>query len=596
VVKPKVAAIIQARMGSSRFPGKVLRHLAGEPVLWHIIYRLKKCQTVDVIAVATSVNPVDDLLEEFCKEQGVFCVRGSEDNVLDRYRQAAESLEADVIIRITGDAPLVDPEIIDRLVKHLLKENADYCTGDPDTPTIHEGFSPFTREALERLVEKAADDPAAVEHVTAYFKEHPDRFHTVYVRLPEAHNFPDARISVDTPADLKFLEEVYQRLEVPAGEADITDVVKLLKAAPELLDINSGVRQKTAREKTRRAIIRCDGDSVIGLGHVVRCLALAEELREVHSWGVTFAMERGEIGIRMVTEAGFDIKINPDAENEGEWLEKLMDSLKPDAFIMDIRTDLDRVKVAELKRFGPLIVDIDDPSDRRLEADMVFYPPVPKVKQMDWSGFKGHLFTGWEWVILRRQFADPPKPSKQSPNDPPIILVTMGGSDPAGMTLKTAEALESVKAPFKALFVIGSAHQSMKTLKDFLATVKYPYEVKSGVKDMAALMTGVDLAVASFGVTAYELSVVGIPALYLCLTEDHRIAADFFERSGIGVNLGCHFEINGPAISRRVEELLKDAGRRRDMASIASSKVDGQGAGRIAKLIADLTDEKFGKS
>ena len=122
MVKPKVAAIIQARMGSSRFPGKVLRHLAGEPVLWHIIYRLKKCQTVDVIAMATSVNPLDDPLEEFCKEQKVFCVRGSEDNVLDRYRQAAEELEADVIIRVTGDAPLVDPEIIDRLVDHLIKE------------------------------------------------------------------------------------------------------------------------------------------------------------------------------------------------------------------------------------------------------------------------------------------------------------------------------------------------------------------------------------------------------------------------------------------------------------------------------------------
>jgi spore coat polysaccharide biosynthesis protein SpsF len=594
VVKPKVAAIIQVRMGSSRFPGKVLRHLAGEPVLWHIIYRLRKCQTVDVIAVATSINPVDDPLVEFCREQKIPCIRGSENNVLERYIKAVGELEADVVVRVTGDAPLVDPEIIDRLVKHLLKENADYCTGDPGTPTIHEGFSPFTRGALERIASEGADDPAAVEHVTAYLKEHPDRFRTVYVSLPEADNFPKARISVDTPADLKFLEEIYRRLDVPAGEANVADVVKLLKAAPELLEINSGVRQKSAREKTRRAIIRCDGDAEIGLGHVVRCLALAEELREVHSWGVTFAMERGEIGIGMVTEAGFDIKIKPDADNEGQWLETLMESLHPDAFIMDIRTDLARGSVGRLKRFGSLIVNIDDPSDRRLEADMVFYPPVPQVKQMDWSGFKGHLFTGWEWVILRRQFADPPKHSKQSPNDPPIILVTMGGSDPAGMTLKTAGALDSVKAPFKAQFVIGSAYQNTKTLKDLLATVKYPYEVKSGVQDMATLMTGVDLAVASFGVTAYELAAMGVPGIFLCLTEDHSRSAEAFENAGLAVNLGKYSMIDNREISITVDRAVTRRVEDGAMIRFGRSPVDGKGAERIARQIVDGNRKSYG--
>ena len=99
----RVAAIIQARMGSSRFPGKVLKPLAGRPVLWHVIHRLKKCVTVTDVAVATSVNSADDPLAEFCAREKVPCIRGSEENVLDRYRQAAQALEADVIVRVTGD-------------------------------------------------------------------------------------------------------------------------------------------------------------------------------------------------------------------------------------------------------------------------------------------------------------------------------------------------------------------------------------------------------------------------------------------------------------------------------------------------------------
>lgn len=592
--KPKVAAIIQARMGSSRFPGKVLKELAGKPILWHIVHRLRKCSTVDVIAVATSINSVDDPLVEFCKEQNVLCIRGSEDNVLDRYRQAAEELLADIIVRVTGDAPLVDPVIIDGLVKKLVSEAAEYCTGDPETPSIHEGFSPFSREALERLAREAPEDPVAIEHVTAYFKEHPDKFHTAYVRIPEAHNFTGTRISIDTPADLEFLEHIYQRLQVSAGEADVADVVKLLKTSSELLDINSRIRQKSAMERTRKAVIRCDGDADVGLGHVVRCLALAEELRDIHSWGVTFAVERGEIGIGIIAEAAFDVRVKAKADAEDRWLENLLASLKPDALILDIRTDLDREKIGGLKKFGPLIVDIDDPSERRLEADMVFYPPVPQIEKMNWSGYKGTLFTGWEWVVLRRQFACPPGASNRSSREPPVILVTMGGSDPAGMTLKTAVALNAIKVPFKAVFAIGSAYEGTGKLRDLLKSVAYQYEIKSDVKDMAALMAGVDLAVGSFGVTAYELAAVGVPGIYLCLTEDHRIGAEFFEKSGMGINLGLYSDVSESEISGKVEALLKDPGLRGKMASVGKSRIDGMGAGRIAKLITKEIAERSG--
>ncbi|MEZ4483752.1 MAG: NTP transferase domain-containing protein [Syntrophotaleaceae bacterium] len=174
--RPRVAAIIQARMGSTRLPGKVLLPLAGRPVLWHIIHRLRQCRTLDRIAVTTSDRPDDDVLVAWCETEGVPVFRGPEDNVLQRFAIAAESLDPEVILRVTGDAPLIDPTVIDLLVNTLLREDADYCVGDSAHPTIHEGFSPFQRRALSRLLTDASRDPVAVEHVTAYLACHPEQF------------------------------------------------------------------------------------------------------------------------------------------------------------------------------------------------------------------------------------------------------------------------------------------------------------------------------------------------------------------------------------------------------------------------------------
>ena len=119
--KPRVAAIIQARMGSSRLPGKVLMPLVGKPVLWHIIHRLRKSRTVDVIAIATSDRPDDDALVEFANREDIPLIRGPVDNVLLRYAKAAEELDPDVIVRVTGDAPLIDPATVDKLVEKLIR-------------------------------------------------------------------------------------------------------------------------------------------------------------------------------------------------------------------------------------------------------------------------------------------------------------------------------------------------------------------------------------------------------------------------------------------------------------------------------------------
>ena len=477
----KVAAIIQARMGSTRLPGKVLMPVAGKPLLEHIIDRLRRSKTVDEIVIATSDNPTDHPLVEFAQSRGVTIVRGSEDNVLLRYNKAAEEINADVIIRVTGDAPLVDPEVMDRLVRTLLQRGAEYCTIEAGINSIHEGFCTFTRGALKRLMEEAYDDPVAIEHVTAYFVAHPDKFHIARIPVDIEHRFKGARLSVDTPVDVLFIEEVYRLLGVSPGEADAADVVRLLRTRPELVKINGHVYQKKATDISHKVLIRCDGDSNTGLGHVVRCLALAQDLREKHGCGVVFAMASGESGMKLVREAGFPLERQKE-ESEGEWINSLVSRHHPGVLILDIRNNFPVEKIKNLRGEGILVVSIDDPTPRRTEADLLFYPPIPQVDEMDWSGFHGELYSGWDWVVLRKQFSGPCTPHR---NTPPVILVTMGGSDPANFTCRALRVLDGLPDDFETIVVIGAGFVHDLDLQEFLGQARRSYRIEREVHDMA---------------------------------------------------------------------------------------------------------------
>jgi len=586
-----VAAIIQARMNSTRLPGKILAPLAGKPVLGHVIERLRRSQTVDLIVIATSDHPCDDALVDFARAQSVELVRGSEQNVLQRFAKAAEQFAPDIIVRVTGDAPMVDPAMLDLMVHKLQQEGAEYCTIAKGVPSIHEGFCLCTRAAFDRLLAEAAEDPIAIEHVTAYFVAHPEKFHIAYAQVPVAQQFEGARMSVDTPRDLLFFEELYRRLGVPAAQADMGAVVRLLKSAPELLEINGHVYQKKATDRTVKALIRCDGDSQVGLGHVVRCLALADELREIHGCGVSFAILSGEAGKHMIKGAGFPLVTGTDVADEASWLDEIIARQQPDILILDMRTALSPEKVMEWRLRGILIATIDDPSPRRNAADLAFYPPVPQVAEWDWTGFTGELYCGWEWVLLRRQFAQNSAPSR---TENPCVLVTMGGSDPQNFTLQALRAIDRVDEPFDTVVLLGSGFSHHDQVAVFLEQARKTYRVEKHVQDVAALMRQADLAVASFGVTAYELAAMGVPAIYLCLSEDHARSASRFVEENFAVNLGIPDAKIERELSKLVSELMASSPRRHAMGESSCAAIDGLGAMRIAAKIIERSLDLHG--
>lgn len=261
-----VVAVIQARMGSSRLPGKVLMDVAGRPLLWHIVHRLRQCRTVDQVAIATSTDPGDEAIERFCAQEGLTCVRGPLHDVLERYRLAAVKTGAQTLLRVTGDAPLIDPGLIDYLVYTMIREGADFVQLEPGALCAHEGVDVFSRRALDWLTTHAAEDEIAREHVTSYFKKFPDKVRTAYLPAYGPLVREAGRLSVDTPEDLKFLRTVYNRLQAPPGEAPLAAVLSLLEADPGLRAINAHVRQKPLTEVERPVAARRLGLGTVQFG------------------------------------------------------------------------------------------------------------------------------------------------------------------------------------------------------------------------------------------------------------------------------------------------------------------------------------------
>ncbi len=249
--KMRVVATVQARVGSTRLPCKVLKRIAGKPLLEHVIDRLMQAEKLDQIVIATSSKEQDKCIIELAKKLGVGWFAGSEDDVLSRYLMAAEQARADIIVRITADCPLIDPYIVDYVVSYHLKENLDYTCNliDETNPkSFPRGLDTevFNTNVLKKSNE-LAKKPYQREHVTPYIQEHPELFKIAVLEAPENYRRPTYRLTVDTYDDLRLIREIYRRLYTGTQIIYMKDVIRLLDEHPELQRINAHVKQKQLR-------------------------------------------------------------------------------------------------------------------------------------------------------------------------------------------------------------------------------------------------------------------------------------------------------------------------------------------------------------
>src|SRR4051794_12722399 len=242
----RVVATIEARMTSSRLPGKVLWPALGKPLLELMVERLRRCEHLDEIVIATTEDASSDPLEELAKRLGIGCFRGSEDDVLARVLGAAQAYDAEVIVELTGDCPLIGPALVDHVIERYLEGGSDY-TANVLEKSYPLGFAVqvFPTKVLAEVAE-ATDDPADREHVSLYIYEHPERYRLRNVASDRPES-AELRLTVDTAEDYELVKTVFELLYPQDPAFGLASVLELFDERPELREVNQHVEQRRAR-------------------------------------------------------------------------------------------------------------------------------------------------------------------------------------------------------------------------------------------------------------------------------------------------------------------------------------------------------------
>lgn len=242
-----VVCIVQARMTSTRLPGKVLKEVLGKPLLEYEIERLQQCRSLNKIVVATTVLPSDDAVVTLCDKLGVNVFRGSEEDVLSRYAQAAKIYQADVVVRVTADCPLIDPAVVDLVVQTYLGSEGKY---DYVSNTLERTYprgldvEVFSAKALQ-LAQANSVNKEEREHVTVYIYRRPQEF-SVY-QVKEGTDNSNQRWTVDTPEDFQLIEKILQALYPDNRQFSMQDVLGFLRENPQLMALNAHIEQKEVK-------------------------------------------------------------------------------------------------------------------------------------------------------------------------------------------------------------------------------------------------------------------------------------------------------------------------------------------------------------
>jgi len=291
----------------------------------------------------------------------------------------------------------------------------------------------------------------------------------------------------------------------------------------------------------QKILIRCDASKKIGLGHLSRCLVLAKRFQKEGA-KIYFAIRENSLAIQRLQEEDFEYFL-PNTSSYDGWLQHLVDKNSINIFIGDTRDNLPVNTIKTFQRKGVLCVALDEPSEYAKECDICFYPPHAQIDKQE---YKGKVYQGFEYVILRDEFY---KEHIKISNKRPNILVMMGGTDAHNLSLNVTQQLLDNSDDIDISLIINQNHPDYKILSNLSPKVK----CYSNIKNMATFLMQIDFAIITFGISAYELVAMKIPAYHICLDDDHYNASEFFERNGYAkkfkkgdfklnaINLDIHF-------------------------------------------------------
>lgn len=294
----------------------------------------------------------------------------------------------------------------------------------------------------------------------------------------------------------------------------------------------------------KNILIRCDASKDIGLGHVVRCLVIAKQLKKC-GFKIIFAMKE-ELGIQKVTEKNFDIEV-ASKEDYKIWIKKVAKKNSIDIFIGDIRDGLPISLIVDLKDMNILTVAIDEPSKYAKQCDLVFFSPHVDI---DKSIYKGKVYKGLEYIPLREEFYEPVEKTK---NIIPNILIMLGGTDAKNFTFDVVKKIIDTTFKVKLKIVLPKNHRDYKKIKKFNKNI----ELFSNIDNMAKFLKNIDFSIITFGMSAYEMLFSGIKSIHICLNEDHKNASSWFSYNKYAISVSPeNFTFNSDIINYKKSDVF----------------------------------------
>lgn len=591
-------------MGSSRLPGKALKRAGRRTLLEHVVNRVSSSSRYDEIIIATTREPADDDIVSAAKPLGVSVVRGSTEDVLDRYVEAATTVAAEVIVRVTGDCPLLDPREVDRLVALFLSsqntdEPLDYVTnqaGPNRRIPIGHDVEVFSMNAL-MLAHKESTRHGDREHVTPYLYRVPGRFRTL-VSDPLGPDRGHLRLTVDTPEDLSLVTAI---MEAVGDEASPEEIAQFLDLHPELLAINAHVRQKgydSDGEARRKRIAgrvlfgRADGNPTMGFGHVSRLSSLLLAWAELG--GKAALVGSGIAGIfkERLDRAGVEV-FDRESTSATELI-GIAHSLGVCAFAVDGYGFGESYLNALSKE--ATVLSIDDLAEFANPADVI----VNQILGFDRARYQikpgAKLLVGSSYVLLRPEFRSI---SATSDTKRTKLIVTFGGSDPSGLTLPVTKALLercSTTLTRQGLEVVvlaggGIDHERRAKLEEF-AEKHQGLTVVFDTGDVAELFRQSLIAVTAAGTTTWELIASGVVPICIVIADNQLAVVADIVKEGAGVDLGRNVNLDMARLKEAVDGLLNDDTRRETMRRRGKTLIDGRGVWRSIDALLDALEER----
>jgi len=582
-------------MDSSRLPKKVLRKIGKKPMLHHVIKQTLASKIINEVIIATTKEKIDDSIIDYCKQNKIKVFRGSKMDLLDRYFQCAKKYDCDPIIRITSDCPLIDPNVIDKIISEFIKKKYDYLANNlekikgkwnnsmcnfPQGMTVEVS----TYSALEKAW-KEAKKPSEREHVFPYIQFNPQIFKVNRIKYHKDLSY--IRCTVDRINDLKFIRKIYNLLP-NKKYITISDIEQVINQNPKLVSINNKIpfdegyqisliedkKQglKNVKNTSKNIVIRVDADNQLGMGHFYRSLNLAKKIKNKNIQ-VTF-LTKSPIVVKLTPK---DIPVVKLPMTKIKKQKKILSFLKPDILIIDKREESSAL-INLYKQHSKKVWAIDYTSKNKKMIKYGINMLYPK------TGIKGkNSFSGLEYSILNESFIKTKKLSVSKKVKK--LLVLQGGADTFCFTPKIVDSINQINENISITIVLGPSFKCKKELYKITKNSKNQLKILQNVKNMSSLMKKHDIAITGGGMTLLELAHLGIPSIVICGAKFENETASMMQKAGFAINLGYNKKWSKAKLISAVKELIYDYNLRKKMNKNGRKLIDGNGMKRIEGLI-----------